>query len=59
LSYPPHTSLNYSDIDFNTLTDVEKMFIPIFEEMKEIKVDLSLEEFIQAGIRLLKYLSPS
>jgi hypothetical protein len=56
---PPQQSLHHSQIDLDSLSALQKIFVPIFKEMKETETELSEEEFVQAGTRLLKYISPS
>lgn len=55
----PQKDLHYQDIKVEKLTEVEKIFLPVFKEMQEIDTSLNEEEFVQAGLRLLKYITPS
>jgi hypothetical protein len=43
LSNPPHTSLHHSHINFSALNDVQRIFIPVFQEMVDIDTDLTKE----------------
>ena len=50
----------YEEIDFDILDkETFSIFEPIFEEMKEIEVSLDLEEFLEAGSRLIHNLTPN